>query len=501
MNSADDTDRTPVEGEDVHQGARGLDAFSVQQGPAVVGEGGAAPGANPDAPDAPGPTPAELPPDVPTPARVAAQRWAVRGAALASRVAARHRGEEPFVPMPAGWTMLSRVVSGLPPHRAPSEPEDAPHGWRPGVYFVTAGTGAGKSQFAMECAFAAARADVPAGVIGLELDDLGLYARGASVVCGDTDDTRGTPWERTSWGSFYNGRVAGVPDGVQAELARLPLYPIEPDAHAWPARHIDAFVASMRDAENARRASEGRAPLGAESPVFVVLDFLQLVGRDPENPRAELRERIGEAAYRARMVARNMHAVVLVLSSIPRASYGATLVDPAERESIEDGTKKVKATTSAATARDGMDLVGIGKESGDVEFSADGVLVLCPHKHPRGVPRERWGNVDVCVAKLRAGRADLFIPMQFDGTRFREAPPPPLRRREGAPAPAEDPRCPPERDDNLDNPADEPDTVPAEKPAPRRGGRRKGKTPAATSTPAEPAAPDTSPDHPAETDP
>ena len=347
---------------------------------------------------------------------LAAQHWDQRGEALSAIVARRYQGDDPPVPIP--WTSVGRALSGLA-----SDDTTSPMGWRPGAYFLTAGTGVGKSQFAMQASVHAATLGTPVLYLALELDDLGLYTRAASMLCGHTEDTRGTEWERTRWSELYNGRVARVPEGVRAELARLPFFPVEPDAHAWNYEDLDDTVAALRVAADARRDREGLPPLDG-APVFVVLDFLQLVGPSRGNRREELRERIGRAAYRARMVARNQRAVVLCLSSIPRAAYGATLVDPAGRLQVDQG-ERPKGEASAATLREGFDLVGLGKESGDVEFSADGVLVLCPHRETE--PRPTWRRVDLCVAKLRAGAAGVWCPMEFDGARFRSADTTPVR--------------------------------------------------------------------------
>lgn len=403
----------------------GLDAFSVRVGPVMQGAGGA--GVPEPSADGAAAEPAAQPLAV----QLAAWRWEHRGAELAARVAARHRGEDPPIPTP--WRSLSLALAGIDP--ADDTGDDVgPVGWRPGAYFLTAGTGVGKSQFAMECAVHAARGGTPALYLALELDDLGLYTRGASLVCGDTDDTRGTPWERTRWSELYQGRVAAIPEGVTRELAALPLYPVEPDAHAWGYEDLDAYIAAMREAEATRRAAQGLPALDANAPVFVVLDFLQLVGPSRNNAREDLRERVGRAAYRARMVARNLRAVVLCLSSIARAQYGATIIDPTRADGPSEdpgsgakrGAMRSEDDPDTAPKRpDPLDLVGLGKESGDVEFSADGVLVLCPHKRaPRvaGEKRPEWSRVEVCIAKLRAGPAGVWCPLEFNGTRFREAP-------------------------------------------------------------------------------
>jgi hypothetical protein len=68
------------------------------------------------------------------------------------------------------------------------------------------------------------------------------------------------------------------------------------------------------------------------------------------------------------------------------------------------------------------DLVGMGKESGDVEYSADSVMVLCREAWPDGEPPPKGGrHVHLAVAKLRAGQPSWCV-LAFDGTRFKDAP-------------------------------------------------------------------------------
>ena len=62
------------------------------------------------------------------------------------------------------------------------------------------------------------------------------------------------------------------------------------------------------------------------------------------------------------------------------------------------------------------ELVGLGKESGDVEYSADGVLVLC--REPWEASKPQGGKVvHLAVAKLRAGEGS-WCALRFDGTVF-----------------------------------------------------------------------------------
>jgi hypothetical protein len=90
---------------------------------------------------------------------------------------------------------------------------------------------------------------------------------------------------------------------------------------------------------------------------------------------------------------------VLVLSSTARANYAELVNKP-------DG--------------DPADLVGLGKESGEIEYAADGVLVLARHADREEKPRTRV----LVVAKNRHGPLGR-VELQWTGTAFHEGDEPP----------------------------------------------------------------------------
>jgi hypothetical protein len=139
--------------------------------------------------------------------------------------------------------------------------------------------------------------------------------------------------------------------------------------------------------------------------MLIVVDFLQLVA-SPPGVREDLRERIGRAAYAGRAVARDLDAAVLMVSSTARENYG-TMGGEAEGR----GPKLGEGNPSR--------LVGTGKESGEIEYSADGALVLTTEPWKTNKPPEDGTR---CWLALAKGRAVIptWIPMLFDGNRFLE---------------------------------------------------------------------------------
>ena len=318
-------------------------------------------------------------------ASVGKNTWAARGEELVQRALARLDGTE--APVPTPWAGINRRLGG---------------GLWPGMHVVVGGTGTGKSQWALQVCMHAAQAGTPVLVLSLELDALGVFARAAVFVGADL----GLP--RVQWSSIYTGcqgekdedtrkRVRAVLDAATPVLAKLPFHWVEAPPHGLPHTKIIELTRELRAQYPTRSLAE---------PVILVVDFLQLIaGIDP---REDTITRVSQAAYACRAVARDLNAVVLVLSSASRAAVALMAV--AER-------KESVVTRVAA-----HELVGVSKESGDVEFSADSVMSLCRESYTEGTPPLEGGRaVHLAVAKVRAGQSG-WHEMRFDGSRFIEAP-------------------------------------------------------------------------------
>lgn len=302
-------------------------------------------------------------------------------AALRARVARRVSGEERPVVTP--WPNLNAAMGG---------------GFWPGLHVLVGSTGTGKSQFAMQLAVTGG---VPVLYLALELDALGLYTRAAALLChGRMADESGRPLA-VSWSDFYTGRVQ-APEHVDEELAAVPLHWMEAPPHGFAYDLIAPHVAALRALHPTHTG-----------PVVIVVDFLQLVAGT--NPREDLRERIGRASYACRAAARDHDAVVLALSSTARNNNISLNIDAPTDDNPDPKREPLS------------NLVGLGKESGDVEYSADSVLTFCPEAWPDGEKPPPGGKrVHVAVAKIRAG-APSWCVLAFDGTCFTEPPPPPTR--------------------------------------------------------------------------
>jgi replicative DNA helicase len=232
----------------------------------------------------------------------------------------------------------------------------------PGLYVLVGGTGAGKTQFAVETAVHAARAGARVLYLALELSHRDIAARALGVVSGE-------PWSLLLRGALPESTLSEAIHGAESTLRKLPFYTECAPPYGYSIETLSARAWSLK-------------------PALVVLDYLQLCGRVGE----ELRASISRAAYAARAIARDLGAVVLALSSTARENYSKLIF-------TEDARPD--------------DFVGLGKESGEVEYASDGVLVLTRGAKD-GSPWRR-----LVVAKNRTGPT-AAVDLTWDGNRFTE---------------------------------------------------------------------------------
>lgn len=309
--------------------------------------------------------------------RMLTQSFDARAHAIHAKLAARRTGDAK--PLRTRFEQLNLALGG---------------GFWPGMYLVVGSTGSGKSQFALQMALDAARGGTPVMYVALELDETHLYARAAGYLRRETG----------KWSEFFHGHKP-VPDDVPDALAALPFHWDVSPPHGWDPDQIALSASSLRRL------------YPSTAHVLVVVDFLQLVaghGRD-------LRERIGHAAYQARAAARDHHAIVLLISSTSRENYSLTEFTPHQ---VTKGKGSEKRYESAKAPWEGPAhlLVGLGKESGETEYSADAVLVLVKEGWTTQTAPKDGTRIHVALAKQRAG-IPCWIDLRFDGSVFWEPEP------------------------------------------------------------------------------
>lgn len=288
------------------------------------------------------------------------------------RMQGRADGRERPIPLP--WDGLSERLGG---------------GLWPGLHVLVGNTGSGKSQLALQLAVHAAKCKIPTLYLGLELGQLDLVAR---VIGLHTS---------RKWSRLYLGtdpaELPSIRDDLD-DLRDLPLHLETGDSYAWDYERIRLRAGDMAEAYPTE---------GGHAPILLVVDYLQLLASPPDRPGEDVRERVGRAAYVLRDVARRFDAAVLVLSSTAREHY-RTLDEEKQIERPEQ-------------------LVGLGKESGELEYSADSLWVLRRLQRTDGESRMQLG-----VAKVRAGTPG-WVHLSFNGGRFRQVETPEAWE---APAPA-----------------------------------------------------------------
>lgn len=289
------------------------------------------------------------------------------------RMLQRARGEEQ--PLPVPWPSVAKALGG---------------GLWPGLHLLVGNTKCGKSQWALQLALhAAQQANTPVLYVGLELGELDLCARLLGMLSGER------------WSEFFLGKLSPetVIERSSKHLETLRALPFHMDIaspYGWPYTRLTELGKSMQ--------------AHYQRPFLIVLDFLQLV-ESPLGAREDMRERIGRAAYTARAVARDCNAAVLVVSSTARENYA--LLEGRDPKGKKNGLRLGEGNPSG--------LIGLGKESGEVEFGADSVLVLSREPIDTNLQALTQAPTPMWLA-LAGGRAvtPCWIPMAFNGGHFWE---------------------------------------------------------------------------------
>lgn len=319
------------------------------------------------------------------------------------RMDARANGDEK--PLKTPWPSFNQQLPG--------------GGFWPGCHVLVSGTGAGKSTWALQLALQSARGEkdehgkvvthpVSVAYVGLELEDAQLALRLAAYE------------SHVHWSDLYTGEAKEEDRtkarGAREALAELPFYLVHGESMAWAASSLEDTAKRLRE-DTANRLGKGHEG----HPILIVLDFLQLVGPEPDSGRQDLRERIGRAAYHAREVARKYHACVLLVSSVAREHYKRVNGLDALKEAglsgkgfAEGGGQNPTPGRADRYMTTPDNIVGVGKESGEIEYAADSVTVAV------AMERDGSGERQVVFAtpKLRAGQPSWCV-LAFDGRSFK----------------------------------------------------------------------------------
>lgn len=302
-----------------------------------------------------------------------------------ARIAERKAGRHGAVSSP--FRLLNEILGG---------------GFEPGIHVLVGGTGVGKSTLAVACAIEAAINGHAVGYVSLELELEQITARMMAEL---HNRDRSSGARRVFFSDVMRGGGGVDLEARAKELARLPIV-------------IDAYSPLGWQATKLRAIAEQARPLGAaDKTPLVVLDYLQLVGEEEDVTRPDVRARIGRAAAVAHGIASELRAAVLVVSSVARSYYpllagqSKKLKEAGVKIRVGSDERGQEANGYALSGEDG--LVGLGKESGEIEYSATSVLAMVKGgaiKTPKG--EYRGQRVALAVAKSRMGRT-AWCPLRF----------------------------------------------------------------------------------------
>lgn len=316
--------------------------------------------------------------------------------------------------MPAALRQMERRAAGLDvpvPLPWPALAEALRGGLWPGMYVTIGNTGTGKTQFALQVALNAAQAGHPVVYVSLELESNAVCARLIGLAM------------RTQWSDLYLGQdveavaEAAAPAATLADLDRLRVVAYQP--FTFSANTLTEIAQVMRT-EWPALVDQPVAGVATPKPPLVILDYLQLVtDLHDDGQRMELRERIGRAAGHGRAIATEFNAAVLLLSSTARSNYQRL----AGWKGGGNEPEPINFTTTEPNS-----FVGMGKESGEIEYFADGVFVLV---QDRNRVRQDTPDVQIGLAKFRSGKS-AWVPLVFNGYAYIPDPIPRIRRPDAA---------------------------------------------------------------------
>lgn len=282
-------------------------------------------------------------------------------------------------PIPLPWPEVGNALSG------------GRGGVWPGLHMLVANTGTFKTQFLLSCMLHAATRDepIPCAYCGLEMSrpevDMRVMGLAANVM----------------WSKLFHGTCAREDMTRCAEAAgRLFEAPIHIDigeAHGWQYDRVEAVAKFMRETYNGKKYDD--------KPMLLGIDYLQLVsGRE----RQDAREVMKLATAHARQVATRYNMAVVMVSSTARSNYNTT-----NTENKDSGGRKTEPFGEGDPAR----FIALGKESGDIEYNVDSLMVLGRANETREHDGQWITPMALGLAKMRAGKP-LWVRLWSNGSRI-----------------------------------------------------------------------------------
>lgn len=268
----------------------------------------------------------------------------------------------------ANWIEVWKAVGPLAPDR---------------LAVLVGPTGRGKTAFAVQAAEAAAAAGRPVLYASAELGAAELLAR--ILAAGAARGPRVVTWRAILYGRIDQDEVERACSRATVDLPALYLW-----APPGRERNGDTLRAMVEAVAEAHKA-----------PPLVIVDYVQRFAPGGGDRRVDVSDLSGELRTLARPAGRYLGAGVLALSSTARTNYA----------------KVTSAAALYAVARSSLEeLVGTGKETGELEYDANAVAVLTADPKAAQDGRRRGLLVAAKVRELEPGR---MAGLRFDGARGR----------------------------------------------------------------------------------
>jgi len=291
----------------------------------------------------------------------------------------RANGEEKPITTP--WKALNEHLRG---------------GLWPGLHVLVGSSGTGKTQFAMQIAMLAAENELklekkPIIYIALELGNVDLISRLIGLL---SHEPR---WIEKNGKSIKWSEIAYPANDKRSESLENAIKLSTEFEDTLKQLPLKIEIGPPRGWEYSRLVEIAEK----EKPRLIILDYAQIVrGRDGE----DIRQIISGLAYEARAIARKYNTAILMVSSVARDKYA------------EMAGKDNKNKSEPLGEGDPSRFIGMGKESGELEYASDCVYALCQEPwNEKDKERKTW----LAIAKGR-GFGPRWIQLRFDGARFSE---------------------------------------------------------------------------------
>ncbi len=281
------------------------------------------------------------------------------------------------------WTKIARVMKKQKP------------GW---VVLVVGGSGIGKSAFIVNVAIAAGCGNAPVLYVSAELDDTEILAR-LIAVRSQGKDGRGVAHSELTMRDIDPEILRPVIEQMASDC---------PNLFVWAPR------SNQKNAKCLRAAVKVLSEANDNKPVVLMLDYIQRF-TEGEDLRVATKNLSGELRELSRVGGIDEDwpgAVVWAVSSAPRHAYHHLASCTHLRAAVEGGDvpatgKPSKNGLRPMIRQEPIPVVGLAKESGDLEYDSTHVLVMTSDKGSPSDPTAPRPAL-IVLAKNRFGVTGVF---------------------------------------------------------------------------------------------